>query len=299
VTPGGGTPAGGAGAPRRAAVVTDSTSYLPPGLAERDGVTVVPLQVVVDGRAGEEGREVRAEQVARALRARSGSATTSRPAPVALEEAYREAARAAGVDRVVAVHLSSRLSGTVAAARLAAQALAAEGVEVRVVDSRLVAMGLGFSVLAAARVVAEGGDAEAAAAAAERRAARTEVLLYVDTLEHLRRGGRMGRAASLLGTALAVKPLLHVVDGETALLEKVRTVSRALARLEEQAVAATRGGPVELAVHHLAAGERALALATRLRRRVPDLRALHVSEVGAVVGAHTGPGMLGVVISRV
>ena len=124
------------------------------------------------------------------------------------------------------------------------------------------------------------------------------MVFYVDTLEHLRRGGRIGAAAALVGTALAVKPLLHVVDGRIAPLEKVRTASKALARLEDIAVQRAGDGPVDLAVHHLAAQDKAAALLDRLRARIPALVSSHVSEVGAVVGAHVGPGLLGVVVSR-
>ena len=153
-------------------------------------------------------------------------------------------------------------------------------------------------MLAAARVARNGGDLDAVAAAAARAAADTDALFYVDTLEHLRRGGRIGAAAALLGTALAVKPLLHVAGGQIAPLEKVRTASKALARLEALAVQRSGTGDVDLAVHHLAAADKAAALAERLAVRLEHLGALHVSEVGAVVGAHVGPGLLGVVVSR-
>jgi DegV family protein with EDD domain len=119
----------------------------------------------------------------------------------------------------------------------------------------------------------------------------------VDTLEYLRRGGRIGPAAAVLGGALAIKPLLRVVDGRIEPLEKVRTMSRAIARLEEVAVAAAGVGPVDLAVHHLADPDRATALADRLRSRLPAAGDVVVTEVGAVVGAHVGPGMLGVVVA--
>ena len=143
--------------------------------------------------------------------------------------------------------------------------------------------------LAVDRMTAEQRAREAAAA--------TSLVFYVDTLEHLRRGGRIGAAAALLGTALAVKPLLHVADGRIAPLEKVRTASKALARLEALAVERAGEDAVDLAVHHLAAAEKAEELAGRLRARVPGLQELHTSEVGAVVGAHVGPGLLGVVVS--
>ena len=181
---------------------------------------------------------------------------------------------------------------------LAAQEVAADGIEVRVVDSRLLAMGLGFAVLAAARCARDGGEPEAVERAAVETAARTDMLFYVDTLEHLRRGGRIGAAAALVGTALAVKPLLHVVDGTIAPLEKVRTASKALARLEDLVVQRAGQGEVDVAVQHLAAGQRAVELGARLQERLPHVASLHVSEVGAVVGAHVGPGLLGVVVSR-
>jgi len=274
------------------AVVTDSTAYLPDGVAARYGIGVVPLHVVLGSRSGTEGDEVSPHDVAEALAARRLHVSTSRPTPNELAAAYR----ASGSSCVVSVHLSAAFSGTYDAAVLAAAEVAAEGIDVRVVDSRTVAMGLGFAVLAAARAARDGTDVEEVAAAA--RNSRTDVLFYVDTLEHLRRGGRIGAAAALLGTALAVKPLLHVTDGQIAALEKVRTASKALARLEDLAVERAGDGPVDLAVHHLAAPDRAAQLADRLRARLPKLASLHVSEVGAVVGAHVGPGLLGVVVAR-
>jgi DegV family protein with EDD domain len=135
------------------------------------------------------------------------------------------------------------------------------------------------------------------AEAARRRAAASTAVFYVDTLEHLRRGGRIGAAAAFVGSALAVKPLLQMVDGHIEPLEKVRTAAKAIARLEEVAVAAAGSRPVDVAVHHLAGAERAEALSDRLRRRVTGLDQLVVSEVGAVVGAHVGPGMLAVVVA--
>jgi DegV family protein with EDD domain len=276
------------------AVVTDSTAYLPRGVGARYGVGEVPLHVVLGGRTGAETVEISPAEVARALAERSTSVSTSRPTPAEFVEAYRRT----GATCVVSVHLSASLSGTVEAAQLAAQQVADEGIEVRVVDSRQLAMGLGFAVIAASRAATDGGTADDVERHARETAAGTDLLFYVDTLEHLRRGGRIGAAAALVGTALAVKPLLHVVDGRIAPLEKVRTASKALARLEELAVGRAGEGPVDLAVHHLAAESKATELAERLRARLPALGELHLSEVGAVVGAHVGPGLLGVVVSR-
>jgi DegV family protein with EDD domain len=278
----------------RVVVVTDSTAYLPDGLADELSVRVVPLQVVLGGRSGAEGSEVTPAQVAAALAAWV-PVSTSRPTPAEFAAVYREALEG-GADGVVSLHLSRELSGTWDSARLAAAEVGAGSI--RVVDSRSAAMGLGFAVLAAAEAAAKGGSREEVYAAAVGTAEHTTTLFYVDTLEHLRRGGRIGAAQALLGTALSVKPILHVREGRIVPLEKVRTVSKGIARLEALAVAAAGDGPADVAVHHLAGAERAALLAERLRSRLPQVRKLYASEVGAVVGAHVGPGVLGVVVVR-
>ncbi|WP_069811459.1 DegV family protein [Streptomyces sp. TP-A0874] len=277
---------------RNVAIITDSTAHLPRREVERHRITVVPLTVVLGGRALEEGTEVSARSVAEALRSRS-PVTTSRPSPETFAAAYRAAADA-GAAGVVSLHLSAEMSGTCDAAVLAAREAP---VPVRVVDTGMIAMALGFSALAAAETAEAGAGLDETVAVAERRAASAAAYFYVDTLDYLRRGGRIGTTQALLGSALAVKPLLHLADGRIELLEKVRTASKAIARLEDLAVARAGTRPVDVAVHHLAAEERAERLAERLRERLPGLVDLHVSEVGAVIGAHTGPGLLGVALS--
>ena len=274
----------------RVAVVTDSTAYLPEGVAESSGVRVVPLHVAFGSWSGREFVDVSPADVAKELGERRVQVTTSRPTPAELADAFR----ATGAPEVVSVHLSSALSGTADSARLAAAEV--PGVDVRVVDSGSIGMGLGFAVLAAAEAAAAGGSLDEVVAAAE--GVDTTSLFYVDTLEHLRRGGRMTAASALVGAALSVKPLLLVRDGTIELLDKVRTFSKALARLEALAVEAAGTGPVDVAVHHLASPERADQLAAELRTALPQLQSLYLSEVGAVVGAHVGPGLLGVVVRR-
>src|SRR3712207_1527893 len=144
--------------------------------------------------------------------------------------------------------------------------------------------------------LAAGGTGQDVADAARTAAAATRTFFVVDTLEHLRRGGRIGAAAALLGGALAVKPVLHVADGQVVPLERVRTSGRALNRLVQLAADVAGDGPVSAAVHHLAAPERAQRLADQLSARLPALQELYVSELGAAVGAHVGPGAVGVVI---
>jgi DegV family protein with EDD domain len=284
------------------AIVTDSSACLPRELAEARGITVVPLQVVIGATSYDEGADgATPEMVAAALREWT-PVSTSRPGPARFAEAYARAADA-GATAVVSVHLSGEMSGTVESAQLAAREAP---VPVHTVDTRQVGIGTGFAALAAADVLHAGGSAEEAAAAAHKRAAATSSLFYVDTLEYLRRGGRIGAAAALLGGALAVKPLLHLVDGRVASLERVRTAGRALARLEELAVeaagtAGTAGDSgVDVGVAHLANPDRAAQLADRLRDRLSDRlggRDVLCGEVGAALGAHVGPGMIAVCVS--
>jgi len=282
---------------RTVALVTDSTALLPPEVVEERGIVVVPLQVVVGARSYHEGvdEEATSDTIARALREWT-PVSTSRPTPAVFLEAY-ERARRQGAEEVLSIHLSGEMSGTFESAQLAARDAS---LPVRAVDTRQLGMGIGYAVLTAADVLDAGGSVEEATGAALARADGTTSLFYVDTLEYLRRGGRIGAAAALLGSALAVKPLLEIVDGRIATREKVRTTGRALSRLEELAVAAAGDRKVDVWVAHLANPERADALAADLGRRLADNLSggeVAVGEVGAVIGAHVGPGMVAVVVS--
>jgi DegV family protein with EDD domain len=274
------------------AIVTDSTAHLPEGFADRHAVHVVPLRVLVDGRAVLDGVDIGPAELADAF-AHRRTVTTSRANPDEFIPVYRRLLDE-GADGVVSIHLSRELSGTWESARLAAAQVSAD--RIRVVDSRTTVMGLGFAALRAAAVAAPGAPADEVERAAVAAAAGTRTYFMLETLEYLRRGGRIGAGAALLGTALAVKPLLYVDGGRIVPLEKVRTTGRAMARLVDIAVEAAGDAPVQLAVHHLAARDRAVELATRLDERLPLSSGCVVSEVGAVIGAHTGPGMLGVVV---
>jgi DegV family protein with EDD domain len=277
------------------AVVTDSTACLPADLADDPlrPLTVVPLAVVVNGVPGLETVDVDSATVAEALNARRVAVTTSRPSPEAFAEVYRRLL-AAGASAVLSVHLSAKLSGTHDAATLAAAEF--DGA-VSVVDTQSTGMGLGFPALAAAAAAASGAALPEVRQAALDAVGRTSTLFYVDTLEFLRRGGRIGAAAALLGTALSVKPILHTTDQGVVVREKVRTASRALARLVDMADEAAGSSVVDVAVHHLAAPERADALLTTVKERLGErLRGAYLTEVGAVVGAHVGPGMVAVVV---
>jgi DegV family protein with EDD domain len=263
------------------------------------GIRVVPLHVVIGGRQYSEGVDVSADEVASALR-RYAPVSTSRPAPRAFLECYEEAA-AAGADEIVSVHISADMSSTIESALLAARKAP---VPVSVVDSRSMGMAMGYAVLAAADAAVAGASGPDAAEVARRRAEGATVIFYVDTLEHLRRGGRIGAASALLGSALAIKPILALAEGQIHPLERVRTSTRALSRIEDLAVAAAEAAPdgVDIAVHHLDSQARADDMASRLQGRLAGRLAgesgdLVVVELGAVVGAHVGPGTLAVVVS--
>jgi DegV family protein with EDD domain len=290
------------------AVVTDSTSSLDPVVADAAGVLVVPLQVIVDGMSQPESFRPGAGSmtpggVAAALR-EGRTVSTSRPSPEAFASAYQLAA-GRGATAIVSVHLSAAISGTCDAAALAARSA---DVPVIVVDSGTVGSGGGYAALAAAAAAGTGASAEEVAEVARHRAAGSVTYFCVENLEFLRRGGRIGTAQALLGSALAVKPLLTVAAGRIAAAERVRTMSRALARLQELADAAvadaagmdevSEGEPAaDIAVLHLdnrsAADRLTRSFATRWGNRV----AVSVSEVSAVLGVHCGPGTVGVVVS--
>ena len=277
-------------------VVTDSTASLPPDVAEARGIRVVPLQVVIGARVIDEGPDgATPDVVAEALR-EFVPVSTSRPAPALFAEVYRELA-AAGADEIVSIHLSGEMSGTVESAQLAA--LEAD-VRVHVVDSTQVGIATGFAALTACDVLDAGGTAQEASAAALARGQAATSLFYVDTLEYLRRGGRIGAAAAILGSALSVKPLLEIADGRVAPRERVRTASRALARLVELAVEAAGNRTVDVCVSHLANADRAEELAAILAERLAEGlegREVMCGELGAVLGAHVGPGMVAVCVA--
>jgi fatty acid kinase fatty acid binding subunit len=275
----------------RTVVVTDSTASLPPGVAQERGIVVVPLQVVIGATVYDEGAEGATPAMVAAALKEFRPVSTSRPAPAAMLEVYEKAA-AAGAEAVVSIHLSAQMSGTHESALLAARDAT---IPITVVDSRQVGVATGYAALTAADVLDDGGSAAEAGEAARRRAESATALFYVDTLEYLRRGGRIGSAAALVGGALSVKPLLRIDDGRVANLERVRTSTRALSRLEDLIVDAAGDRSVDLCVSHLANPDRAGDLARRLGERLAvnlEGREVWCGELGAVLGAHVGPGMV-------
>lgn len=271
------------------AIVSDSTGYLTDALLP-EGVTIVPLAVVMGGQSYDEGVEISMAQVADALRHKK-PVTTSRPAPGRFADEY---ARLAGLghEAIVSVHLSGDLSGTFDAARIAARDAP---VPVTVVDSRTVATAMGFAVRAGAAAAARGAGVDEVAHVVAARAEASRTWIVVDNLDQLRRGGRIGAAQALLGNALMVKPILGLSDGMIVPLEKLRTISRAVARMAELAAEYAATHAADVIVQHCAAEDRAVALAEQMSAALPDVD-VHVLEVGAVISAHVGLGTLSVAV---
>ena len=274
-------------------IVTDSTSSLSPDDAEREGIVVVPLQVIIGADVFTEGEDVTSDMIAEAL-AGFVPVSTSRPAPDEFLAVYERLA-AEGAASIVSVHLSSRMSGTLDSARLAAEQAS---VPVTCIDSTQVGVATGFAAGRAAQARDAGADVVGVAEAARSAGETSTTLLYVDTLEYLKRGGRVGSAAALIGSALAVKPILTITDGVVVPLERVRTQAKALTRLEAMAVekAGACADGFDIGVQHLASLATATAVAERLATAL-GRDTIPVDEVGAAIGAHVGPGMISVTIT--
>jgi len=277
----------------RLAVVTDSTSYLPPELIERDDLRVVPLYVVFDGsRTVPEVEITDYPAFFEELRSAEKLPTTSQPS-VGDFTAVFEPLLAEGRE-IVSVHISGGLSGTPEAARQAKEALTRDdkgGERIEIVDSTTAAGGLGFMVLAAAKAARDGASAKEAAEHVA--AARKELRLWfaIDTLEFLRRGGRIGAASAWIGSTLKVKPIL-TVENEMTPVERVRTSSRMFERLLDYARGCADSGAGAWSAQHINAPDQCAQLVercTEIYGHGPTI----VSEIGPVLSAHTGPGLLG------
>jgi len=276
------------------AVVTDSTSYLAPGVAEENGVTIVPLYIVFGGdRTVPETEITDYDSFFEELRGAEALPTTSQPSVGDFRATY-EPLLAEGRE-VVSIHISGGLSGTPEAARQAKEALEREGKggeRVHVIDSTTAAGGLGFLVLAAVKGSREGMNGQDVVAHVT--AARRELKMWfaVDTLEFLRRGGRIGAASAWIGSTLKVKPIL-TVENEMTPVERVRTSNRAFERMVDYARQRHESGADAWSAQHIHAPEQCAALVERCREVFGGEPTI-VSELGPVLAAHTGPGLLGV-----
>jgi DegV family protein with EDD domain len=269
------------------AIVTDSTSDLPSDLAASHSITVVPLTLNFDGQSLLDGVDIRPDEFYRRLPGVATHPTTSQPSPGRFAEAY--SALLADHDSVISIHISEKLSGTYASALQAADMT--DPKRVRVIDSQLVSMSLGLITLVASAMASGGAEVEAIESKVLNMREHVQTYFSVATLEFLRRGGRIGRAGALLGSVLQVKPVLCIRDGQVTPLERVRTFERALNRIVELTREVDRGHGVCIIVGHAGAE----ADAERVGRDLePIAETLMIQPLGPVVGAHAGPGVVGV-----
>lgn len=272
------------------AIITDSTANIPPDLVEKYKIQVVPQVLIWDGETLLDGVDISPTEFYARLTTSKNLPTTSQASMAAFKELFEPHVQR-GVP-ILTIVLSADLSGTLQSAQQA-KALFPEA-RIELVDSRSTAMAMGFQVLAAARAAQAGEPFEEVVKVAEAAREKSGVIFAVDTLEFLHRGGRIGGAARLLGTALNLKPLLHVVDGKVEPLEKVRTKAKAHVRLIELIAERVDGrDKVRLSTLHAASPEEAEKLLQRVQERVNPVEAL-ITEVGPVLGTHVGPGTVGI-----
>jgi DegV family protein with EDD domain len=272
-------------------VVSDSTHYIPSALVEERGLHVVSLYVTHEGVTRREAEMDLTAFYAR-LRSADDMPTTSQPSIGDFLEAFRPLLEA-GHD-IVSVHMSAQLSGTAESARQAAEQLrTTDGARrIEVVDSKTTAGGLAAVVLAAQAAATGGADVDAVVARARRAADEVKIWFALDTLEYLRRGGRVGAAQAWVGGALKIRPILSI-DGVIAPIERVRTSSRARERLVDYLRARKEDGATAWFVQHIQSEEQVARLVER-GREVFGHDPVLVSEIGPVIGSHAGPGLLGV-----
>jgi len=267
-------------------IVTDSTADLTPEQQRAAGITVVPLNVHFGDEVFRDHMDLSTDEFFRRLKASPQLPRTSQPSVGAFEEAYRSLRQ--GGDEIVSVHLSSKVSGTYNSALMAAQSVG-EG-KIDVVDSLSTSMALGFIALEGAKLARAGRDRQAVAECLRGLVPKARVICVVDTLTYLERGGRIGKARALLGSLLNVKPILQLKDGEVVPLGRARGRPQALNRLVELL---ERDGKVsQLAIMHGAAHADAEQLRERVASSYPSVD-IQLTEIGAVLGTHTGPGVIG------
>lgn len=278
-------------------IVTDSTAYLSQKTIEEFAITVVPLSVHFGNDSFWEGQKYTNEQFYKMLREnRTVFPTTSQPSAGMFLETYQKIATQN--DEIISIHLSGNLSGTVKSAETAAYLLA--DYKITVIDSYTTIAGLAFMVKEAARLAKEGKSQADIVKAVEYIRENLQTLFMVDTFEYLKRGGRIGGAQALLGTILQIKPVLYV-HGSINVFAKIRTKHKALQRIIAELkkyLAERPGQEIKISILNVDAWPEAMGFEKMLREAIPELRVEH-NDVGPVIGAHVGPGTLGIAFTAI
>lgn len=272
------------------AIVTDSTIYLPKNLVEQYGIIVLPQVLIWGNETFEDGVNITPTEFYTRLQKAAVMPSSSQISPGTFEKTFRSLHEAG--NEILSINVSSKFSGTLDSAIQAKAMLPQATIEL--VDSYSTSMGAGFQILAAARAAEKGASLAECKTIAEKARDYTGILVLVDTLEFLHRGGRIGGGARFLGTALQLKPILEVRDGRLEAVERVRTRSKALARMLELVQERIAGRtPLHLAVLHANAKEEAQALLDSLAAQFKPVETV-LTDVSPVVGVHVGPGTIGV-----
>lgn len=272
------------------AIVTDSTAYIPKNLVEQYGLYVVPTVLNWGQKQYRDGVDITPTEFFERMRTDPVHPTTSVPSPGEIKEIYAKAAE--NVEAVVGIHISSKLSGTFSTAEQAVTMIPDK--VCKVIDANTTAMALGFVVLAAAKAAAAGQSLSEVLQVAHNTIPKVGVVLTVETLEYLRRGGRIGGAQAFLGNLLDTKPLLEVRGGRVEPLERVRTKKKAMNRLVEVVVERVKGkGPIRLATLHADAKADAEMILELAKTQLGAVEEAILSEVSPTIATHTGPGTVG------
>lgn len=282
-------------------VLTDSVASISPEVAAELGIRVVPFVVVIGGDQFLDGIDLTPSELYRRMRNEGILPHTSHPSVGAYLNVFRQCI-AGGAGSIVYVGMSSMLSGALGAAKEAAELLRVQFPEtlVYLVDTRTGAMSEGYIAIEAAKQARRGGSAEEVVAVAEDTKKRVGLVLSLDTLEYLARGGRIGRAASLLGSLLGVKPVLTIgQDGVVEPVGRTRGMNSAMRYMVEHVAERASGGPLKLSVMHADAIQRARELLELAKRRLRPESEVYVAEFTPVMGAHVGPGLVGLAYCRV
>ena len=273
------------------ALVTDSTAWIPKDLTDKYNITVAPQVLIWGEQTLSDGVDITPQEFYARIKTAKVMPTTSQVSIVTMQSIF-SGLLDKGFD-VLGVFVSSKLSGTIQSALQGREMLGKGADKVHIMDSNSTAMAMGFQVLAAARAVADGASLAEAKAVAEKARDHTGVYFAVETLEFLHRGGRIGGAARLIGTALNMKPVLALVDGRVEAIERIRTKSKALDRVLELVTEKTKGqSPIHIASLHANAPDEARALLDRTTKALNVTESIF-TEVSPVVGNHAGPGTVG------
>ncbi len=277
---------------RKIAVVTDSTAYIPAEALGDLDIPTIPLWLIWGDERFRDGVDIDPPTFYRRLREAKTLPTTSQPSAGEFVDFFRRVAAENDTDTIVGAYISSGISGTVASAEMA-KAQVPE-LDITIIDSLSASMGLGFVALAAARAAAAGGSLEKVIAAAEETRDGINLLLTVDTLEYLHRGGRIGGGKRFLGTALKIKPLLHLEDGRIEALTQVRTKRKAIAQMLD-IVEERLGGRqmAEVSILDADSPEEGKAVAKQVQGRF-GISKVYCAMVSPVIGTHVGPGTIGI-----